>query len=84
MTKVAFVQRLVTVPAIAPINVSHETFIGFLQQNEMEIPDLQRPFSWGNEQVEDLITDLLNIIEYLRENPTADERRNTFSARWYI
>ena len=78
MTKVAFVQRLVTVPAIAPINVSHETFIGFLQQNEMEIPDLQRPFSWGNEQVEDLITDLLNIIEYLRENPTADEKAQHF------
>jgi hypothetical protein len=65
-------------PAIAPINVSHETFIGFLQQNEMEIPDLQRPFSWGNEQVEDLISDLLNIIEYLRAHPAADEKAQHF------
>jgi hypothetical protein len=65
-------------PAIAPINVSHETFIGFLQQNEMEIPDLQRPFSWGNEQVEDLISDLINIIEYLRAHPAADEKAQHF------
>jgi hypothetical protein len=65
-------------PAIAPINVSHETFIGFLQQNEMEIPDLQRPFSWGNEQVEDLISDLLNIIDYLRAHPAADEKAQHF------
>jgi len=65
-------------PAIAPIHVSHETFIGFLQQNEMEIPDLQRPFSWGKEQVEDLIADLLNILEYLRAHPAADEKAQHF------
>ena len=65
-------------PAIAPIHVSHETFIGFLQQNEMEIPDLQRPFSWGKEQVEDLISDLLNILEYLRAHPAADEKAQHF------
>ena len=65
-------------PAVAPIRVGDSTFIAFLTAKEMEIPDLQRPFSWGDEQVDDLIQDLLLIVEHLREHPEVDQKAQHF------
>ena len=51
--------------------MAHTTFLGFLPQKLIEIPDVQRPFSWGGEQVDDLIKDLLRIVEHLGEDPSS-------------
>jgi len=49
-------------PAIDPFEAERKALQSLMGENRFFIPDLQRPFSWGEEQVEDLINDIVSVL----------------------
>ena len=55
-------------PALHPIIFVKETFLSLLPQQRLFIPELQRPFAWKEDQINDFVKDVLNLI-WLQQNP---------------
>lgn len=51
--------------ALQPIRAEANHFLGFLANASIEVPRLQRPFAWGDEQIEDFVRDLNQLVQRL-------------------
>jgi len=59
------------VPAIDPFEAERKSLASLMGENTFFIPDLQRPFSWGEEQVEDLVHDVTAVLNASRNSDPA-------------
>ena len=54
-------------PSLHPISMKKETFLSLLPQQRLFIPELQRPFTWGEDQINDFVKDVLHLVK-LQQN----------------
>jgi len=64
-------------PAIDPFEAERKALTSLMGENRFFIPDLQRPFSWEDEQVDDLLNDIEVVLSAsLKSNDPSDVRGN--------
>ena len=49
-------------PSLHPIDFKKETFLSFLPAEKVFIPELQRPFSWNDSQIQDFVKDVMQLV----------------------
>ena len=50
---------------LQPIQAKATHFLEFLANASIEVPRLQRPFAWADEQIEDFVRDLNQLVQRL-------------------
>jgi hypothetical protein len=56
----------------SPFDIQKHSFASLLAGIKAEVPDLQRPFAWEEEQARDLCTDVLGLVDELATTPTSE------------
>lgn len=59
----------VLVPALHPIKAIKATFLSLLPQQRLFIPELQRPFVWKKDRINDFIKDVMQLVTLQSSQP---------------